>query len=84
LPARWKRAESPQQTILEADVEGRIEGDDKFFRIAAVSLRYKLKILKGKRPEADRALAHREDYCPVHMSIKKGFEVSWSAEIEEA
>jgi uncharacterized OsmC-like protein len=69
---------------LEADVEGRIEGDDKFFRIAAVSLRYKLKIPKGKRPEADRALANHENYCPVHMSIKKGFEVSWSADIEEA
>jgi uncharacterized OsmC-like protein len=66
-----------------ADVEGRIEGDDKFFRIAAVKLRYNLKIPKGKRAEADRALAHHEDHCPVHMSIKKGFEVTWSADVEE-
>jgi hypothetical protein len=36
---------------LEAEVEGRIEGDDNFFRIAAVSLRYKFKIPKGKRVE---------------------------------
>jgi uncharacterized OsmC-like protein len=68
---------------LEAEVEGRIEGDDNFFRIAAVSLRYKFKIPKGKRVEADRALAHHENYCPVHMSIKKGFEVTWSAEVQE-
>jgi len=68
---------------LEADVEGRIEADDKLFRIAAVSLRYKLKIPKGKRSEAERALAHHENACPVHMSIKKGFEVSWSADIKE-
>jgi len=68
---------------LEADVEGRIEADDKLFRLAAVKLRYKLKIPKGKRAEADRALAHHEESCPVHMSIKKGFEVSWSADVEE-
>jgi uncharacterized OsmC-like protein len=68
---------------LEAEVEGRIEADEKLFRIAAVKLRYKLKIPKGKRPDADRALAHHENHCPVHMSIKKGFEVSWSADIEE-
>jgi len=67
---------------VEAEVAGRIEGDDKFFRLAAVSLRYKLKILK-KRGEADRALAHQENDCPVHMSIKKGFAVSWSADVEE-
>jgi uncharacterized OsmC-like protein len=73
----------PAANNLEADVEGRIEGDDKFFRLAAVSLPYKLKIPKGKRPDADRALAHHENYCPVHMSIKKGFEVSWSADVEE-
>ena len=68
---------------MEADVEGRIEADDNYFRIAAVKLNYKLKIPKGKRAEADRALAHHENYCPVHMSIKKGFEVTWKAEIEE-
>jgi uncharacterized OsmC-like protein len=53
------------------------------FRIAAVQLRYRLKIPKGKRPEADRALAQHEDNCPVHQSIKQGFEVTWTAEIDE-
>ena len=83
MPARSEARGISAANNLEAEVEGRIEGDDKFFRIAAVSLRYKLKIPKGKRPEADRALAHHEDYCPVHMSIKKGFEVTWSAVVEE-
>jgi uncharacterized OsmC-like protein len=64
-------------------VEGRIEEDGKFFRLAAVKLRYRLKIPKGKRAEAERALAHHEESCPVHQSIKKGFEVTWSAEITE-
>ena len=68
---------------MEADVEGRIESDDKLFRIAAVKLRYHLKIPKGKRADADRALAHHENYCPVHQSIKQGFEMTWTAEVEE-
>ena len=53
------------------------------FRIAAVKLRYHLKIPKGKRADADRALAHHENYCPVHQSIKQGFEMTWTAEVEE-
>ena len=64
-------------------MEGRIEADGKLFRIAAVNLRYRIKIPKGKRAEADRALAKHEDFCPVHQSIKKGFEVTWKADIEE-
>jgi len=75
--------ESLPQIIWKPKSKARIEGDNKFFRLAAVSLRYKLRIPKGKRAEADRALAHHEDYCPVHMSIKKGFEVTWSADVEE-
>jgi len=64
-------------------VEGRIEEDGKIFRIAAVNLKYHLKIPKGKKAEAERALAHHEDYCPVHQSIKKGFEVTWTADVQE-
>ncbi len=66
-----------------ADVEGRIEGEEKYFRITGVNLRYRLKIPKGKRPETDRALEIHERYCPVHQSIKQGFEVTWSADIVE-
>jgi len=53
------------------------------FRLAAVKLRYRLKIPRGKKAEADRALATHEDYCPVHQSIKKGFEVTWTADVQE-
>ena len=68
---------------MEADVEGRIEADGKMFRVAAVKLRYRLKIPKGKKAETERALANHEDFCPVHQSIKQGFEVTWSADVVE-
>jgi uncharacterized OsmC-like protein len=64
-------------------VEARIEAEEKLMLIKAVQLRYRLKVPREKRAEADRALAIHEDYCPVHQSIRRGFEVRWSAEIEE-
>jgi len=64
-------------------LEGRIESDGKFFRLAAVSVRYRVKIPQGKRAEADRALEMHPAYCPVHQSIQQGFEVNISAEVSE-
>lgn len=52
-------------------------------RITAVNLRYRFRTARGKRAEADRALELHENYCPVHQSIKQGFQVTWSADIEE-
>ncbi len=52
-------------------------------RFTAVKVRYRLRIPRGKRPETDRALEVHERYCPIHQSIKQGFEVTWSADIEE-
>ncbi len=60
-----------------------MEGEEKLFRFTAVKLRYRLKIPRGKRAETDRALEIHERYCPIHQSIKQGFEVTWSADIEE-
>ncbi len=67
-----------------ADVEARVEGEEKLIRVAAVHLRYRLKIPRGKRAETDRALEIHERYCPVHQSIRQGFEVTWSSQIDEA
>jgi uncharacterized OsmC-like protein len=65
-------------------VEGRVEGAEKHFRITSVSVRYRFRIPHGKRAEADRALEIHGNYCPVHQSIKHGFEVNWSADMDEA
>ncbi len=73
----------PAKDNLEADVEGRIEGEEKLMRLTGVKLRYRLKVPGGKRAEADRALELHERNCPVHQTIKQGFEVTWSADIEE-
>ncbi|MBI3669885.1 MAG: OsmC family protein [Acidobacteria bacterium] len=74
----------PAQDNLVADVEGRIEGEEKLFRITAVQLRYRFKIPKGKRAESDRALEIHERYCPIRQSLQRGFAVTWFADIAEA
>ena len=68
---------------MVADVEGRIEGEEKLMRVTAVRLLYRMKIPRGKRAEADRALEIHEHYCPVNLTIKQGFELTWVAEVEE-
>ena len=52
-------------------------------RVTAVRLLYRMKIPRGKRAEADRALEIHERYCPVNQTIKQGFELTWAAEVEE-
>ena len=54
------------------------------FLIDSVHLRYRLKIPAGRRAETDRALANHPKHCPVHESIRRGFPITWSAEIEES
>ena len=64
-------------------MEGRIEAEEKLMRLTAVKLRYRIKVPRGKRDDTDRALALHERFCPVHQSIQQGFDVSWSANVEE-
>jgi uncharacterized OsmC-like protein len=66
-----------------ADVEGRIEAEEKLMRVTGVKLRYRFKVPRDKRGEADRALELHERNCPIRQSIQRGFEVTWSADIEE-
>ena len=52
-------------------------------RLTAVKVRYRLRIPRGKRDDTARAIDLHARFCPVHQSIRQGFDVSWSADIEE-
>ena len=67
-----------------AEVEAKVRSEQKMFLIDSVHLRYRLKIPAGRRAETDRALANHQKHCPVHESIRRGFPITWSAEIEES
>ena len=73
----------PTENNLVANVEARIRSEGKMFLIDSVHVGYQVTIPAGRRAETDRALASHESHCPVHESIKRGFPITWSAEIKE-
>lgn len=69
---------------LETEVEGDIEeGEHKVLLLTKVHVKYRLKIPKGKREQAERALSLHHSRCPVSQSVERGIHVEWSAEITE-
>jgi uncharacterized OsmC-like protein len=70
---------------LETEVEGDIEeGENKVLLLTRVHIKYRLKIPRGKREQAERALSLHHSRCPVSQSVERGIRVEWSAEITEA
>lgn len=68
---------------LGTEVEGDIEEVDRGLLITRVRIRYKLKVPRGKRAEAQRALDIHETRCPVSQSVQRGIRVEWEAEVTE-
>ena len=68
---------------LETRVEGDIEEGDKVLLLTRIRITYRLTIPKGKRAEAERALALHDSRCPVSQSVQRGIKVEHSAEINE-
>jgi uncharacterized OsmC-like protein len=69
---------------LETEVEGDIEeGEHKVLLLTRVRIKYRLKIPRGKREQAERALSLHHSRCPVSQSVERGIRVEWSAEIAE-
>ena len=68
---------------LETDVEGDIEEGDKVLLLTRIRIKYRMRIPKGKREEAERALALHESRCPVSQSVQRGIRVEYSADISE-
>jgi uncharacterized OsmC-like protein len=69
---------------LETEVEGDIEeGENKVLLLTRVHIKYRLKIPRGKREQAERALSLHHSRCPVSQSVERGIRVEWSAEITE-
>lgn len=68
---------------LWSEVEGVIEKVEGRPLITEIRLAYHVKAPKGKRREAERALAVREAGCPAANSVKRGIALSCGGAIEE-
>ena len=68
---------------ITASVEGDIEAIEKVLRITRIRVRYRLKIPKGKREAAERAVAKHPTSCPAANSVRGCIDLDIKAEIEE-
>lgn len=68
---------------LYADVEGYIESVDGLPVITRIRVKHHLKVPKGKREAAERALANHDKKCPASQSVRRGIAVEWEGEIVE-
>jgi uncharacterized OsmC-like protein len=68
---------------LSAEVEGRVENIDGKPLLTGIIIRYKIKVPKQKRADAQRAVDHHDKGCAVSQSVRRGFTIEWEAEIAE-
>lgn len=68
---------------MRADVEGDVEAVDKVLRISRIRVRYTLRIPKGTREAAERALATHEQKCPAASSVRGCIPIEIQADISE-
>jgi organic hydroperoxide reductase OsmC/OhrA len=68
---------------VSAEVEGDVEAVDRVLRIARMRVRYQVKIPKGTREAAERALATHAEKCPAAMSVRGCIPIDITADITE-
>ena len=51
--------------------------------VTKIKVHYKCRIPKGKREDAERALAVHEKGCPASQSVQRGIAVEYTAAFEE-
>ncbi len=51
--------------------------------ITKITVRYRVKVPKGKRVDAERAIEVHGQGCPAARSVERGIAVEWSGTVEE-
>jgi organic hydroperoxide reductase OsmC/OhrA len=68
---------------ITASVTGTNEVRDGIITLTRIDVQYALRIPRGSREAADRALARHRDKCPTARSLAGAVDVEWSADITE-
>ena len=72
-----------QPDRLDSEVEGYIENVDGKPLITRIKVHYKVRVPKGKREEALRAIEVHERGCPASQSVQRGIKIEWDGEVAE-
>jgi organic hydroperoxide reductase OsmC/OhrA len=68
---------------VAAQVEGDVEAVDRVLRIARMRVHYTIRIPRGMREAADRAVATHEQKCPAASSVRGCIPIAITADISE-
>jgi organic hydroperoxide reductase OsmC/OhrA len=68
---------------VKARVEGDVEAVDRVLRIARMRVHYDIRIPKGTRAAAERAVATHEQKCPAASSVRGCIPITITADITE-
>lgn len=69
---------------MRASVEGDIGTIDRVLRVPAIRVRYDIRVPKGMREAAERAVATHELKCPAASSVRGCIPIEIAADIVEA
>jgi organic hydroperoxide reductase OsmC/OhrA len=72
-----------QPDRLMSEVEGTIENVDGKPLITRIKVHYKVRVPKGQREEALRAIDVHEKGCPASQSVQRGIAIEWDGQVEE-
>ena len=72
-----------QPDRLTADVEGFVENVDGKPLVTRIKVRYTVKVPKGKRADALRAIEVHEKGCPASQSVQRGIAIEWDGDVRE-
>ena len=72
-----------QPDRLSSEVEGTIENVDGKPLITRIKVHYRVRVPKGKREEALRAIEVHENGCPASQSVQRGIAIEWNGHVEE-
>ena len=72
-----------QPDRLSSEVEGIIENVDGKPLITKITVHYTVKVPKGKREEALRAIEYHEKGCPASQSVQRGIAIEWDGDVME-
>ena len=68
---------------VSAQVEGDVEAVDRVLRIARMRVHYTIRIPRGMREAAERAVATHEQKCPAASSVRGCIPIAITADIAE-
>jgi uncharacterized OsmC-like protein len=72
-----------QPDRLDSEVEGYFENVDGKPLITRIKVHYKVRVPRGKREEALRAIEVHERGCPASQSVQRGIAIEWDGEVAE-